>query len=138
MPGWSRAYLGVEFMSSHPIKRQRLEDRLAAEGGARHDFVPFASDDLRNVYAREGRLTRLGPNLATAPAERLTQKSDERWKTVTSWLPLDDPEFALDPDGAWYDEVVEGDVMVEESVPPLFSKKKKQARSRVSVGDCVS
>ena len=79
---------------------------------------------------------RLGPNLATALAERLTQKSDEQWKTVASWLPLDDHELALDPDGAWYDEVVEGEVMVAENTPPSASSKK--ARSTVSVSDRVS
>jgi len=124
-------------MSSHPIKRQRLDNRLVAEGASRHEFVPFESDGFRNVYAREGRLTRLGPSLATAPSGRLTQKSDEQWKVVASWLPLDDPEFALDPDGAWYDEVVEGDVMAEENAAPS-ALKKKRAKSRVSVSDHVS
>jgi len=123
-------------MSSRSTKCLRLGYHLASEGGVRHDFVPFASDDLRNVYAREGRLMRLGPNLATALAERLTQKSDEQWKTVASWLPLDDHELALDPDGAWYDEVVEGEVMVAENTPPSASLKK--ARSTVSVSDRVS
>lgn len=55
---------------------------------------------------------------------------------VASWLPLDDPKFALDPDGAWYDEVVEGDVMAKENAPS--ASKKKWAKSKVSVSDRVS
>lgn len=123
-----------KFMSNCPTKHLRLGYRLAAEGATRHDFVPFASDNLHNVYACEGWLTRLGPNLATAPAAQLTQKSDEQWKTVTSWMPLDDAKLVLDPNGAWYDEAVEGEVMEGNAGP---SAPKKQARSRVSVSDRV-
>jgi len=111
-----------------PARLNANDNRQAAEGGARHDFVPFASDDLRNVCAHEGRLTRLGANLAV-PAERLTQKSEEQWQTATSWITLDDPEFALDPDDAWCDEAVEGDVMVEAVHTTSTSKKKSKSKS---------
>lgn len=117
-----------------PSKRQRTSDRAAQEGGTYHGLVPFASDNFHDVYAREGRLLRVGPNLATAPAERVAQKSDNQWNSATSWIPLDDPNFALDPDGTWYDEVVEADVMRNlecTGVDP--SLKTTKSKSKVSV-----
>jgi hypothetical protein len=53
---------------------------------------------------------------------------ESRWGTLT-WEPEDNLEYALDPDGDWYDEAVEADVM-EETGP--ITKQKKQ-RSKVSV-----
>lgn len=43
----------------------------------------------------------------------------------------DDPEYALDADGMWYDEAVEGDVMQDSA--PLDALNSKKSRSRVSV-----
>jgi hypothetical protein len=50
---------------------------------------------------------------------------------------VDDPQFALDPDGAWYDEVMGGEVMEDHPAvdgPAPSSPPKKQVRSKLSVG----
>lgn len=85
---------------NRPSKRQRV-------GGAYHDSVPF-TDNFSLIHAREGKLLRVGNELLTAPAKHSPQHNDYTWNSASSWLPADDPQFALDdPNGEWYDEVVD-------------------------------
>ena len=62
-----------------------------------------------------------------APASQEVQFNS--WHSASAWVPDDDPEYVLDPDGDWYNEVVEGPV--EQLSPPTKTKKKK---SQVSAG----
>jgi hypothetical protein len=48
-------------------------------------------------------------------------------------MPNDDREFALDPDGEWYDEMVEMPVMQGEPMLVPNKSKKQKKKSRVSV-----
>jgi hypothetical protein len=116
-------------MAQKPSKRQRV-------GGAYHDSVPF-TDDFSLIHAREGKLLRVGNDLLTAPAERSPQQDDYMWNSASSWLPADDPQFALDPDGEWYDEVVDGGIM-EDFFPSnglaSTTQPKKHVKSKVAVG----
>ncbi|KAJ3501027.1 hypothetical protein NLJ89_g9529 [Agrocybe chaxingu] len=107
--------------NARPNKRQRT-------GNAYHDVVPLP-EYYQTVHAREGRLRRVGNDVLTASTCRTEQESTGLWSTATSWAPLDDPEFALDPTSEQYERVVEADVMagIDEIVPP------KKAKSRVSV-----
>ena len=120
--------------SSRPSKRQRPDD-----GGAYHDTIPFL-DDIHVVHAREGRLRRVARDtVLTAPPERSPHHtSDPTWTAATSWEPLDDLELALDPDGAWYDEAVFGDVMQPNDNMPRVALPKKQKKSKVSVCTLIS
>jgi hypothetical protein len=114
---------------AHPRPRHLKRER-EREGGAYHDPIPL-DDDFSLVHAREGKLRRVGNHTLTALPKRAVQQADIRWEAATSWHVQDNPEFALDDNGAWYDEVVEGDIM-QENVPPMPPKAKK-SRSRVSV-----
>jgi hypothetical protein len=116
--------------SNRPAKRQRF-------GGAYHDTIPFA-DDLSTIHAREGRLCRVGNGLLTASVERGAQHevNQTAWNSASTWLPADDPQFALDPDSEWYDEVVDGGVMegrIPIDEPTLPTLPKARVRSKVSV-----
>jgi hypothetical protein len=108
--------------SSRPSKRQRPDD-----GGSYHETIPFL-DDFHAIHAREGRM-----------AERsLQHASDKAWMTATSWGgPPDDPELALDPNGDWYDEMVDAEVMEQTDVNPVVALPKKK-RSKVSVSNSIS
>ena len=116
---------------------QRRPSKRARVGGVVRDSIPLL-DDYSTVHAREGRLVRVGNEFHTAPAERVPQReSDHTWSNAASWLPHDDPQYALDPDGDWYDEAVGGDVITQDDVggqdlPPTAAKKKR-VRSKVSV-----
>jgi hypothetical protein len=115
-----------------PSKRARV-------GGSYRDSIPF-QDDFSIVHAREGRLRRVSNNVRTAPTERLPQHDiDHAWNSASNWLPIDDPEYALEPDGEWYDDALEADVMD----PPIrvdalssTAQKKKRIRSNLSVCLC--
>jgi hypothetical protein len=102
-------------------------------GTAYHDPIPL-HDDFSLVYEREGKLRRTGleKHTRTAQLPRTVQLNDIQWEHATTWCVPDDPEFSLDADGSWYDEVVEGDVMQDFS-PPDASPQSKKSRSRVSV-----
>jgi hypothetical protein len=64
----------------------------------------------------------------------VSQKSSEEWRTTTSWAPLDDPGFGLDPDGDWYDEALDAHVMQDDPPPAIgLAESKKKVRSKVSV-----
>ncbi|KAJ3484960.1 hypothetical protein NLJ89_g11941 [Agrocybe chaxingu] len=55
--------------------------------------------------------------------------STNAWDSVRTWVPPDDPTFALDPDdGAWYDEAVEADVMEDSRPPPDETQRKKKSK----------
>jgi len=109
-----------------PTKRQRPD-----VGTSYHDPVPLLNDDLDfdTIHSREGRLKRVGGGIRTAALPRDSHHGTS-WNSVHSWDPPDDPDFALDPNGDLYDDLVEGDVMEELPSP---DKPSKQKRSRVSV-----
>ncbi|KDR70910.1 hypothetical protein GALMADRAFT_144380 [Galerina marginata CBS 339.88] len=109
---------------SRPSKRQR------AEGGSYHDTVPII-DDYYTIHAREAEFRRVGNSYRLAPALERSPQLDPIWATTESWAPVDDPEFSLDPDGAWYDEQVGADVMEEFDIPSVIAPPKKK-RSRVA------
>ena len=116
---------------NRPVKQARV-------GEAHRDLIPFR-DDFSIVHAQEGQLLRVGNNFLTAPAECVPQhEADSAFDSASDWLPIDNPQFALDPDGTWYDEAVTGDVMDQDSGyerenAPSTTKKKKYIQSRVSV-----
>ncbi|KDR74714.1 hypothetical protein GALMADRAFT_70522 [Galerina marginata CBS 339.88] len=78
-------------------------------------------------------MKRVGEGSRTAALRREHHHSDDSWQQVSSWAPPDDLEFALDPNGDLYNEVLEGEVMPDDSPPPAQKKK----RSMVSV-NCIA
>ena len=95
-----------------------------------HDTVPIDNkDQYQQVFHHEGRLRRIGNNVvATATTSRTVPELDQRhWSSLSSWAPLDDPNYALETDGSGYEKAVDAEVMDEE---PTVQKK---TRSRVSV-----
>ena len=111
-----------------PTKCQRPDP-----GTSYHDPVPLLNDDFDfdTIHSCEGRLKRVsglgGLGTAALPQDPHHGTS---WSSVYSWDPPDDSEFALDPNGDLYDDLIEGDVMEELISPDNPSKKK---RSKVSV-----
>ena len=113
---------------SRPAKGQRV-------GGAHRDPIPYA-DNFSAVHAREARVVHVGNQSLSVPTERLIlQEPDEAWNSAVSWLPVDDHQYALDPDGEWYDEALEGGVMegFGDHADGAAAKGKKRVRSGVSV-----
>jgi hypothetical protein len=109
-----------------PSKRARF-------GGAFRDAVPLP-DDYSIVHAREGRFKRIGNGVLPALTERTTHhEHDTAWSTATSWTPFDDPDFALDPNGDSYNDVLSREVMEEPEQPDGQSAPKKRIRTVVSV-----
>jgi len=129
--------LKVFMAQNRPAKRQ-----CVGVGGADHDPILFV-DDFSTVHTREGRLVRVGRDSLSVPTARLAQcEADETWNSAPSWLPADDPQYALDPDGKWYDEVLDGNIMEDLNVhpedTPATAKGKKRVRSGVLVWSCLS
>src|SRR5258705_9866491 len=98
-------------MSSRPPKRARLN-----AGNIYRDQVPVL-DDFDAIHTWEGCLRRMGNGVLTLTSQDVQFTSDS-WKETPSWVPIDDPEYGLDPDGDWYDEVVEMPIMPDEPVGP--------------------
>ncbi|PPQ99597.1 hypothetical protein CVT26_009183 [Gymnopilus dilepis] len=118
--------------SSRPKKRVRVNQ----EGGVSQNLISLHDDDYSAIHYREGRLINYGTSIGVAPPARTLHASARTWESVLAWGPEDDQNFALDPDGQWYDEAVEKDVMDEGTQQakdlPESKKKKKRKRSRVS------
>jgi hypothetical protein len=118
---------------NRPAKQQRL-----GVGGSDRDPVPFA-DEFTAVHVREARVKRVGKESLSIPTARFTQReADETWNAAPSWVPVDDPQYALDPDGEWYDELLEGNIMENFDTYPAdnqqtAAKGKKWVRSGVSI-----
>ncbi|PPQ77567.1 hypothetical protein CVT26_006159 [Gymnopilus dilepis] len=115
-------------MSTRPTKRLRI----ATEGGANHDFVLLPDDDYSDIFSRDATLR---PHRTTGVdlfhINRLVVRSDKAW-AETSWAPPDDESYALDPDGAWYDEILTQEVLTESITPTQPPKKEKKKKSQVS------
>ncbi|PPQ83667.1 hypothetical protein CVT26_000898 [Gymnopilus dilepis] len=118
------------------MQRQSKRARTAAEGGSARDIVPLPTDDYYDIREREVRTRRTGLNTThSVPSAPSVQKTQESWNVATSsWAPLDDPDYALDPDGLWYDDVLYQDALTEGGIAtpevPLKKKKKKSEVSR--------
>lgn len=111
-------------MDRRPSKRLRT--------ATYHDRVDL-TDDFEVVHARETVLrqhTRLPVDTPRSP-----QKGRTTWTHGNSWVPEDSFEFALDPDGDWYDEQVEQPILETTSIPaePPSKIKKRKKKSKVSV-----
>ena len=115
-----------------PRKSPSKRHRATVEGGSYQQLLPFENDSFLDVYAREDRLNKVGRNF-TAPPTRTTHKSDEYWRTATSWAPLDDPNFALDPHDAWYNESVDAPIMQDADPAVEAVEQKNKLRSKVAV-----
>ena len=98
---------------------------------AYHDRIDLA-DDFETIHAREGRFEQ-SSNLVTTTG-RLPQRGTV-WTVGNSWEPEDNVELSLDPSSAWYDEVVDAPVTIEDPASIRGSKKK---RSVVSVSNFAS
>ncbi len=75
----------------------------------------------------------LRPQVPTAcQSKRRRRSSLQLGRLAAVGRQKDDPEYALDPDGEWYDEVLEadvGDVLEEAEVEEPKKKKKAQRGS---------
>jgi hypothetical protein len=89
-------------------------------------------DDSHAVHTCEGCLRRVGKAVLTVPAPCQVQFSSMSWYMKSAWGPADNPDYALDPDGEWYDKVVEGPVMQEDPQSGLGIQPKHK-KSKVSV-----
>ncbi|KAF9553012.1 hypothetical protein CPC08DRAFT_646182 [Agrocybe pediades] len=84
-------------------------------GGSYRDPIPV-DENYSLIHVREGRLHQSGNHgreFRTVDVDRVTVHPSGPWDSTTSWAPPDDPEYALDEDGAWYDEALERPVMDE-------------------------
>lgn len=100
-----------------------------------HDPISLGNA-YSTIHTCEGSMTqRAGNDIHTSLPNRSTQQLASSWLQTVSWAPIDDPTFALDPDGRIYEDIVEGDVMDEElaQVPAVEGVRTKKKRSRVSV-----
>jgi len=105
-------------ISKRPRKRARASHPVSYQ-----DAIPL-SDKFGIVYTQEHRNTIL-PQLVAQPAT-------DSWATLTSWSPPDNPNFALDLDGAWYDDAVDTHIMEDVGLQ-ASPKKRKKPCSMVSV-----
>jgi hypothetical protein len=111
-------------------RQKRL--RGVGEGGSSHNFIPLSADDYLDIHTREGCSMKIGSQKFTSSLKRVTQKSHKLWRGAASWGPLDNPDFALDSDGALYDEAVDAPIM-QDANPPAVTVGMKNAKSKVSV-----
>ena len=114
----------------------RKKPHLSAEH-TYHDFVPLASHNYHDVHICKECLIKSSVSAVTTVASaHVLHKSNNHWNSSTSWVVLDNPEFALDPhDGEWYDEAIDQPVMQDDhpTVFKLITQKKRKERSKVLV-----
>ncbi len=118
-------------MSSHATKKVKLNSgRIYRKQTGRiyHDLIPL-EDDFEVVEART--ISCSGPNGLAVETEQASYAAS--WNFGSSWAPEDNLDFALDPDGEWYDEALEADI-ADTMVDTLTSKGKKRIkRNQISV-----
>lgn len=114
-------------------KRPSKRQRAVIDTGAYHDAVPFG-DEYNVIHSREIFQRQVGSTTYTAHAERSAQP-DTSWDSTMSWAPLDDPNYALDADGTWYNDTLQADIM--DDILPQQAPLPKKKKSRVSVSSRV-
>ena len=113
-------------------RRPTKRHRATVEGGSCHNLVSFGIDNFVDIHAREEHSRKVGSN-DFRPATRTIHKPDEHWRKATSWAPLDDPNFALDPSDEWYNEAVEAPVMHVPEPGAAVAQKRKRSKASVSM-----
>ncbi|KAG6848447.1 hypothetical protein H0H93_016880 [Arthromyces matolae] len=99
---------------------------------SQHDRIIF-DNDFEVIHARESYRIRVGNSSRVVENQRSPQRGRTSWVQGSQWEPEDNPELALDPDGDWYDEEVEGSVLQEPSPRQDSGKpRKKKTRTKVS------
>jgi len=107
-------------------KRQRITSY--------HDSVPIDDNsDYDVVYHREGLTRRLGNEFISATLSRSAAPDHDLWASKVTWAPQDNAAYALNADGAGFEDAVEVEVMQDEG-----AIRKKYTRSRVSVSRSFS
>ena len=112
-------------MNERPRKRARPSQPASYQDAISLD------DEFGIIYTQE-----YGNTALPQPMQLAAEPATDSWETLTSWLPPDDPTFALDPDSGWYDEALDSHIM--EDVGGEASPKKKKPRSLVSVSIFLS
>lgn len=113
--------------------------RSAQEGGASRIRIPFGNDAFQTVTAREGHSFKHGPGGGfVAPINPQKFTSSDAWEQATDWLPPEDDDFALDPNGSLFEKALKRSVLKDKPLRALrlSSKKKKKNRSKLSVRKC--
>ena len=97
--------------------------------------LPNHDEDFTDVHLLDTRLVRKSnTRVMSVPAEVIAvSRSEETWNSVKDWMPPDDDTFALDPDSAWYEEAVEGDIMENSRGDETEKVKKKKPKTKLSV-----
>jgi hypothetical protein len=118
--------IDTEKMNTAPFNASRNADGSCPskhrQTGVYHDQLPLNDNlDVINSCATQFNIScrLISETLCTA------QMGEMMWVA-------DDNEFGLDPGSEWYEEAMEGDMM-EDRGPPEVKKRKKKARSRLSV-----
>ncbi|KIJ90581.1 hypothetical protein K443DRAFT_15097 [Laccaria amethystina LaAM-08-1] len=109
-----------------PSKRRRVDTN------SYHDRIDL-TDDYEVIHTRETRRIEHGRFLRDTPRDPL--KGRTTWTAPdVSWVPEDNPEFTLDPDGNWYDAELSAPIAdtsaFQDAPTPVRLKKKKTLRSK--------
>jgi len=114
------------------IKRSRqLENRSDRSRVSYHDCIPLAND-FEVVHAQQAREVHVGNLSRVVGGPRSPQRGRTSWTLGTSWVPEDNPNIALDPNGDWFNEEVEAPATADHPSHTLHPIKK--IKSKVSVG----
>lgn len=102
------------------------------EGGAYSQSLAFGPES--KIRAREEGLRQggVGRKPSAFSQKQVPNNSNEEWKRATEWEPADSTDFALDPDGDWYNVKCSRKVTTED-LPPPQPQIPKKSRSKVSV-----
>ncbi|KAF8057953.1 hypothetical protein FPV67DRAFT_1676638 [Lyophyllum atratum] len=103
------------------LKRKRTDLSTAAY----HDRVVL-EDDFEVIHTREAQPIRVGNSSRVIESQRSPQRGRTSWSVGSHWMPEDNTELALDPNGDWYDEALDAPVMEERPSPQVQPKKKKK------------
>ncbi|KAG6848470.1 hypothetical protein H0H93_016712, partial [Arthromyces matolae] len=88
-------------------------------------------DDFEVIHSRESYRIRVGNSSRVVENQRSPQRGRTSWVLGSQWEPEDSSELALDPDGEWYDEAVEGPV-IQQSAVTAKTRKPRKPRTKVS------
>ena len=94
-----------------------------------HDHVENPND-YQVIHTQEAHVEKLRQHTVLTP--RNPQRGTP-WNLGNSWLPEDNVEFSLDPDGEWYDEAVDAPIM---AAIPVQLVPKLKSRVSVSLFNC--
>lgn len=123
--------------ASIPSRSSKRRRTAQDDGGSYHYTLDTPAEEYQYVCVKETNLRLVGRDRVTASSNTQILRTDDEWVSITSWMPEDSTDFALDENGDLYEHAIDASVMDVATGSSDSRKKKKRSQVSVSKLTCL-